>query len=167
MTVWFPTQADMAVFDPIALPKESAFKEITASHTAKEDTVTAIGDGKADKWSSGNKVARWTSRGQPGKAQWVIGRFRETKKLRSVGVFWMNRWQGDVRFPKAWSVEVEQNGKWKPLELYTTDKYDTRANQFNVVHPAAPTECDAIRIKMTPRNDTAVGIIEMQVALEE
>ncbi len=167
MTVWFPTQADMAVYDPIALPKESVFKEVTASHTADEDTVTAIGDGHVDKWSSGNKVTRWTSRGQPGKPQTVIGRFVETKSIRSVGVFWMDRWQGDVKLPKEWSLEVEQNGKWKPFALYTTDKYDIRANQFNVVHPAAPTECDAIRIKIAAREDTAVGIIEVQVAFEE
>ena len=87
--------------------------------------------------------------------------------IRSVGVFWMNRWQGDVRFPKEWSLEIELNGKWKPFELYTTDKYDTRANQFNVVHPAAPTKCEAIRIRMTPREDTSVGILEVQVAFEE
>ena len=167
MTVWFPTRADMAVYDPHALPKESIFAEIKASHTADEDTITAIGDGHVDKWSSGNKVTRWTSRGQAGKPQWIVGRFRETKNIRSVGVFWMDRWQGDVRLPKEWSLEVEQNGKWKPFKLYTTDKYDTRANQFNVVHPAAPTECDAIRIKMATREHTAVGIIEVQVAFEK
>lgn len=167
MTVWFPTRSEMAVYDPHALPKESVFMEISASHTAGEDTITAIGDGQVDKWSSGNKVSRWTSRGQAGKAQWVIGRFHETKNIRSVGVFWMDRWQGDVRFPKEWSLEVEQNGKWKPFELYTTDRYDTRANQFNVVHPAAPLKCDAIRIRMTPKEGTGVGIIEVQVAFEE
>ena len=167
MTVWFPTRADMAVFDPHILPKESVFAKITASHTAAEDTLTAIGDNKVDKWSSGNKVTRWSSRGQAGKAQWVVGRFHETKQLRSVGVFFMDRWQGDVRFPKEWSLEVEQNGKWKPFELYTTDKYDTRANQFNVVHPATPTRCDAIRIRMTSREKTAVGIIEVQVQFEK
>ncbi len=167
MTVWFPTKADLAVFDPLALPKESVFSDITASHTSHEDTIVAIGDGDVDKHSSGNKVSRWTSRGQPGQDQWVIGRFRETKSIRSVGVFWMNRWQGDVKFPESWSLEVEQDGVWKPLELYTTDKYDTRANQFNVVHPAAPTQCDAIRINMTPKDDTAVGILEVQVQFEE
>ncbi len=166
MTVWFPTRKEMTVYDPHALPKESVFSEIKASHTADEDTVSAIGDGEVDKWSSGNKVARWTSRGQPGKEQWVVGRFRETKNIRSVGVFWMARWQGDVKLPKEWSLELEQNGEWKPFELYTTDRYDTRANQFNVVHPAAPTTCDAIRIKMMPREETAVGIIEVQVQFE-
>ena len=167
MTVWFPRDSSLAVFDPHVLPKESAFSGISASHTAEEDTVTAIGDGKVDKWSSGNKVARWTSRGQPGEDQWVAGEFKEKKKLRSVGVFWMDRWQGDVRLPKEWSLEVKQNGMWNPFNLYTTDRYDTRANQFNVVHPAAPTECDGIRIRMTPREDTSVGIIEVQVVFED
>ncbi len=167
MTVWFPTKADMAVFDPLALPEESVFSEITASHTADEDTIVAIGDGDAGKNSSGSKASRWTSRGQPGKDQWVIGRFREAKSIRSVGVYWMNRWQGDVKLPNDWSLEVEQDGTWKPFELYTTDKYDTRTNQFNVVHPAAPTKCDAIRINMTAREDTAVGILEVQVQFEE
>jgi DUF1680 family protein len=167
MTVWFPRDRSLAVFDPHVLPKESIFSEITASHTSPLDTVSAIGDGDVDKWSSGNKVARWTSRGQPGKDQWVIGRFHETKTIRSVGVFWMDRWQGDVKFPKDWSLEVEQNGEWRPFRLYTTDRYDTRANQYNVVHPAAPLKCDAIRIRMTPKENACVGILEVQVAFEE
>ncbi|MBG89269.1 MAG: hypothetical protein CMO80_20570 [Verrucomicrobiales bacterium] len=167
MTVWFPTKKDMAIFDPHALPKESVFTEITASHTADEDTINAIGDGKIDKWSSGNKIPRWTSRGQPGKDQWVVGRFKKTRNIRSVGVFWMDRWQGDVRLPKEWSLEVGQNGKWKPFQLYTTDRYDWRANQFNVVHPAAPTMADAIRINVKARENTAVGILEVQVQFEK
>ncbi len=167
MTVWFPTKPELAIFDPLELPRESVFAGITASHTAGEDTVTAIGDGKVDKWSSGNKVLRWTSRGQSGKPQWVSGRFKGPKKIRSVGVFWMNRWQGDVKFPEEWSIEIEQNSKWKPFELYTTDKYATRGNQYNVVHPAAPLTCDAIRIHMTPKEDTAVGILEVSVEFEE
>ena len=50
------------------------------------------------------------------------------------------------------------------LRLCTTDRYDN-ANQFNVVHPAAPTQCDAIRINVHP-DGTAVGIIEVQVTFE-
>ncbi|MEM7014592.1 MAG: beta-L-arabinofuranosidase domain-containing protein, partial [Verrucomicrobiota bacterium] len=167
MTVWFPTKPEMAIYDPHALPKESVFVELKASHTADEDSINAIGDGQVDKWSSGNKIPRWTSRGQAGEEQWVVGRFRESKSIRSVGVFWMDRWQGDVKFPKEWSLEVEQGGEWKDFELYTTDKYDTRANQYNVVHPAAPIEADAIRIQMTPREETAVGILEIRVEFEE
>jgi len=167
MTVWSPTDSGLAVFDPLALPKESVFTEISASHTAEEDTVNAIGDGEVDEWSSGNKVLRWSSRGQPGKEQWITGRFSEVKSIRSVGVFWMDRWQGDVKIPEEWTLEVEQNGKWEPFELYTTDRYDQQANQYNVVHPAAPTKCDAIRIRMTPQPDAAVGILEVQVEFEK
>ena len=78
----------------------------------------------------------------------------------------MDRWQGDVRLPRDWSLEIEVEGHWKPFHLYTTDRYDTRANQFNVVHPAAPVHADAIRINMTPQDATAVGIIEAQVIFE-
>ncbi|MEC8390680.1 MAG: hypothetical protein VXZ49_08355, partial [Planctomycetota bacterium] len=91
----------------------------------------------------------------------------ETKKIRSVGVFWMDRWQGDVGLPEKWFLEIEQKGEWLPFQLYTTDRYETRANQFNVVHPAAPLECDAIRIRITPRQETSVGILEVQVVFEK
>ena len=63
-------------------------------------------------------------------------------------------WQGDVKLSKAWSLEIEQDGKWKLCQLYTTDRFDTRANQFNVIHPAAPTECDTIRIIPLPEEIT-------------
>lgn len=166
MTVWFPRDPDLAVFDPHALPKESLFSELTASHTFADDTVNAIGDGKEPRYSSGKKVPRWTSRPQQGKPQWVEARFHANQNLRSVGVYWMQD-RFDVKFPAEWSIEVEQNGQWKPFELYVTDRYDTRANQYNVVHPAAPTRCDAIRLRMTPREDACVGILEMLVEFEK
>ena len=166
MTVWFPKEKSLAVFDPHALPKESVFSEIKASHTSPLDTVSAIGDGKEPRWSTGNKVPRWTSRPQRGKPQQVEARFHKTRDVRSIGVYWMQD-REDVRFPKEWSLEVEENGEWLPFELYTTDRYDTRANQYNVVHPAAPLQCDAIRILMTPQENACVGILEVRVAFEE
>lgn len=86
--------------------------------------------------------------------------------MRDIGVYWMQD-QFDFQFPAEWSLEVEQDGKWNAFELCTTDRYDTRANQYNVVHPAAPLKCDAIRVKMTPKENTCVGILEVQVAFEE
>jgi hypothetical protein len=166
MTVWFPTKPELAIYDPHALPKESIFTEITASHTSDLDTISAVGDGLEPQFSSGKKVPRWTSRGQLGKEQRIEGRFAKTKSIRSVGVYWMQD-QGDVKFPQSWSLEVEQDGEWKPFELYTTDKYDIRSNQYNIVHPAAPLNCDAIRIHMTPTEGAAVGILEVQVQFEE
>ena len=167
MTVWFPRKQSMAVFDPLALPKESVFAKIIATHTSALDTVNAIGDGKSPRWSSGNKVPRWTSRGQEGKPQTVTGTFHGPKRIRSIGVFWMDHYQHPVKFPKEWKIETLHGGQWKPFELYTTDRYDTRANQYNVVHPAAPLTCDAIRIHMTPRDQNAMGILEMKVVFEK
>ena len=166
MTIWFPTDSKLAIFDPHKLPKESIFSDIRASHTSDLDTLSAIGDGKEPKWSSGKSVPRWTSRPQLGTPQWVEATFSESKKVRDIGVYWMQD-QQDVKFPKEWSLEVQQNGKWKPFELYVTDRYDNRANQYNVVHPASPLTCDAIRIKMTPQANSAVGILEVKVAFEK
>ena len=166
MTIWFPTTPKLAVFDPHKLPKKSVFSNIEASHTSELDTASAVGDGKEPKWSSGKSVPRWTSRPQLGKAQWIEGQFSEPKKVRDIGVYWMQD-QQDVKFPKEWSLEVRNMGEWKPFELYVTDRYDNRANQYNVVHPAAPLTCDAIRINMVPQPDAAVGILEVQVAFEK
>ena len=163
MSVWFPRDRSLAVFDPHSLPKKSIFTEIKASHTSPLDTVNAIGDGKEPRFSSGKKVPRWTSRPQKGKPQWVEARFAGRKPVRSVGVYWMQD-RVDVKFPEEWSLEVKQGGKWKPFELYTTDRYETRANQYNVVHPAAPLRCDGIRIKMIPKEGACVGILEVNVA---
>jgi hypothetical protein len=165
MTIWFPTTPELAVFDPHQLPKESIFSDIKASHTSDLDTVSAIGDGKEPRWSSGKDVPRWTSRPQLGTGQWVEAKFPKPKKIRDIGVYWMQD-QQDVKFPKAWSLEVRKNGKWQPFELYVTDRYDNRANQYNVVHPASPLTCDAIRINMQAQEQAAVGILEVKVAFE-
>ena len=165
MTVWFPRDKSLAVFDPHALPKESVYSRITASHTSSLDTVNAIGDNKVPRWSTGKTVPRWTSRPQKGKEQWIEADFHETKSLRSVGIYWMQD-RFDVKFPAKWSLEVRSNEKWQPFQLYVTDRYETRANQFNVVHPAAPIRCSGIRVKMSPRNDACVGILEVMTEFE-
>ena len=166
MTVWFPRKKSMTVYDPHVLPRESIFSAIHATHTSELDTVSAIGDGKKPRYSSGKKVPRWTSRPQLGKPQMVEARFHGRKKVRSIGVYWMQDRQ-DVWFPEEWRLEVKKADKWEPFKLYTTDRYDRRANQYNIVHPAAPLTCEAIRIHMTPKEDAAVGILEVQVVFEK
>ncbi|MHC4997072.1 MAG: glycoside hydrolase family 127 protein, partial [Planctomycetota bacterium] len=67
MTIWFPREKSMAIYDPPQLLKERPFAEITASHTAPTETVTAIGDGNEPPYSNGKKMLRWTSVPQKGK----------------------------------------------------------------------------------------------------
>lgn len=166
MNVWFPRDRSLAVFDPTSLPEESPFSKVTASHTFSEDTISAVGDRKEPRWSNGNKDSRWSSRPQKGKKQWIEGRFSEEKTLRSVGLYWYDN-HSDVRLPADWSVEVHKGGEWVPMDLYVTDEYGVRVNQYNVVHPAAELNCDAIRVLMTPQEDACVGVLEIKVAFEE
>ena len=155
----------MAEWDPTALAAESDFTTVTASHTFAEDTVTAVGDHQQPRWSSGNKSLRWSSRPQSGQPQWIEAAFPDTRTVRSVGVYWfVNR--DDVQLPANWSLEVQQDGRWNPFELYVTDDYGLDVNQYNVVRPAAPLTCDAIRLKMTPQPDKCVGVLEIDVTFE-
>lgn len=165
MTVWFPRDRNLAEFDPTALPEESPFAKVSASHTYEQDTASAVGDNHEPRWSTGNKVARWSSRPQKGVEQWVEGKFTEPREIRSIGLYWFDN-REEVRLPESWSLEVQQNGEWKPFELYVTDEYGVRVNQYNVVHPASPLTCDALRVRMTPQQDACVGILEIDVAFE-
>ena len=165
MTVWFPKSPEMANFDPNVLPEESPFAEVAASHTYEQDAISAVADNHEPRWSTGKQVARWSSRPQSGKSQWVEGQFPKSRKVRSIGLYWFDNGK-DVRVPAEWSLEVRQAGEWKPFELYVTDEYGVRVNQYNVVHPSKPLSCEAIRVQMDPQKDACVGILEMDVVFE-
>lgn len=166
MTVWFPRIRELAVFDPTVLPKESDFKEVSASYTWRDSSVNAVGDAQIPETSIDRTIPRWTSRHKRGAAQWVEGHFHRPRKLRSVSVYWYDDdWR--VRVPKSWKLETQTGGEWKPFKLYTTAEYGIREDQFNVVHPAAPLECDAIRVHMTPQEESSMGILEIDVDFED
>jgi hypothetical protein len=44
-----------------------------------------------------------------------------------------------------------------------TDDYGLRRDQFNVVRPAAPLECDAISIRILPESGFCSGVHEIQL----
>ena len=167
MTVWFPKSRSLADYDPTALPDESDFKSVKASHTFRDDTVFAVGDKEQPRWSSGRKSLRWSSRPQKGKPQWIEAAFASTKTVRSVGVYWFADREEDVALPAEWSLEVKRGDHWTPFELYVTDEYGLAVNQFNVVRPAAPLACEALRLRMTPQADKCVGVLELDVTFEE
>jgi hypothetical protein len=86
-------------------------------------------------------------------------------KLRSVAPYWYDD-GGGVQLPVSWEVETRQDGQWSPMDLYNTDAYQQAKDQFNVVHPASPLPVDAIRVKMVPKADSCVGILELRVETE-
>jgi DUF1680 family protein len=162
MEIWLPRKKEMAV----PRREDSPFKEMRASFTFERDRTDAIGDLRLPAHSKDGSIPRWTSWPQRGKPQWVEAELKEPAKLRSVGVYWYDD-GGGVKLPDSWEVETRHQGKWSPLKLYVTDAYQQARDQFNIVHPASEIPVDAIRIKMTPKPDAGVGILEMRVETED
>ena len=142
--------------------QESIFKNLTALSLSKSDTVND-GDRVEPSLVDGNKTPRWTSRG------------RKVSHRRSLRISWNETdskyWcllDGSLPAPRQIPRMESGNSQMangKPFQLYTTIRYDTRANQYNVIHPAASPVMACIHA--TPREEYAVGILEVQVAFEK
>ena len=140
---------------------------VRASHTFAGDDVKAIADGRLPKDSADGSLPRWTSWPERGKAQTVELDLDGPRTLRSLGL-WFYDDRGGVQRPVEWSLETRLgDGDWTPFELYVTDAYGTALDQFNVVHPAAPCRCDALRIRLVPRADACVGLLEAELVFED
>lgn len=162
MEIWLPRKREMTV--PRA--EDSPFKEVRASHTYERDLAEAVGDLRSPTDSKDGGIPRWTSWPQRGKAQWVEVDLKKPGKLRSLAPYWYDD-GGGVQLPVSWEIETRHHGEWSPLKLYNTDAYQQVKDQFNVVHPASPLPVDAIRVKMVPKADACVGILELRVETEE
>lgn len=172
MIVWMPRKSELAVLDPTKLPRNSPFREVRASSTFSGGELLALSDLQPPVNSADTTIPHWESgfanieQPEKGVPQWVEGEFHGPRNLRSVGVYWFV--DGEYRkLPASWSLEVRQDGRWRPFRLYTTDEYGRRLDQYNVVHPAEPLTCDAIRINLQLDPDTyLVGIHEISVEFE-
>ena len=51
------------------------------------------------------------------------------------------------------------------MKKYITDDYGLERDKFNVVRPAAPLKCDAIRIRILPQVGFCMGVHEIQLEL--
>ncbi|BDD08023.1 hypothetical protein FUAX_04550 [Fulvitalea axinellae] len=165
MIVWVPNKDEVAMRF-VGKNPEKGIKTIKASYTHSHDAVYAAIDGKIGEKSSDESISRWTSWNKKGQKQWLELELEKSREIRSVGVFWFDDAKG-VRLPAEWSVEYRVNGEWKPFKLYVTDAYNLFKDQYNIVHPANRLKCDAIRINMTPRKDSAVGVLEVDIDYEE
>lgn len=167
MSVWFPLKRDLAVFNPLALPKGSVFHELYASSYYQSNAPRNLIDGRTPANSADTTIPHWESFPKKGEPQWIEGTFDGPRRIRSLGIYWYVDGE-DHLLPEAWSVEVRQNGQWLPLHLYVTDAYGLRKDQFNVVHPDGPTTCDAIRINLKQAPESYfVGIQKLMVEFEK
>ena len=160
MNVWFARDAETAREGMVVTVGNIA--DVKASHTNSSDDVFAIADGKSPTKSQDTTIPRWTSWSQRGKEQWMEVKLKSVQDVEAVSVYWYDD-AGGVQVPAAWSLEYMSDGKWVEFKPYVTDHFGTAADQYNMVHPAAPVKTDLLRLKMKPKANATVGILELTV----
>jgi hypothetical protein len=65
--------------------------------------------------------------------------------------------------PEEWELEFRSCTAWQPFQIYATDHYSTFRKQFNMVHPAAPLKCDALKLKIKPNPGKLAGIQSIRI----
>ena len=160
MNVWFARDAETARNGMVMTVGNIA--DIKASHTNSSDDVYAVADGKQPKTSHDTSISRWTSWSQKGKEQWLEIKLKSEQDVEAVSVYWYDD-KGGVQLPVAWSIDYMCDGKWVEYKPYVTDHFGVDADKYNMVHPAAPVKTDMLRLKMKPKADATVGILELTV----
>lgn len=160
MNVWFARDAETARNGMVMTVGNIA--EVKASHTNSSDDVYAVADGKQPKTSHDTSIPRWTSWSQKGKEQWLEIKLKSEQDVEAVSVYWYDD-KGGVQLPVAWSIDYMSDGKWVEYKPYVTDHFGVDADKYNMVHPATPVKTDMLRLKMKPKTDATVGILELTV----
>lgn len=160
MNVWFARDAETARNGMVMTVGNIA--DVKASHTNGSDDVYAVADGKQPKTSHDTSIPRWTSWSQKGKEQWLEIKLKSEQDIEAVSVYWYDD-KGGVQLPVAWSIDYMCDGKWVEYKPYVTDHFGVDADKYNMVHPAAPVKTDMLRLKMKPKTDATVGILELTV----
>ena len=160
MNVWFACDADTAREGMVVTVGNIA--DVKASHTNSSDDVFAIADGKRPTKSHDTTIPRWTSWSQRGKEQWVEVKLKSAQEVEAVSVYWYDD-KGGVQVPVAWDMDYMSDGEWVEFKPYVTDRFGVEPDQFNMVHPAAPVKTDMLRLKIKPKADAVVGILELTV----
>ena len=160
MNVWFACDAKTARDGMEKKPQHIA--SVKASYTYNGDDAYAVIDGVHPKSSHDTSILRWTSYRQQDVPQTIEIRLKKRQPIESVSVYWYDD-NSKVRRPDIWSAEYLLNGEWREYRPYITDHFGIALNQFNMVHPAAPIEAEAIRLKVVPQRGCAIGILEVLV----
>lgn len=160
MNVWFARDVDTARDGMVVTVGNIA--DIRASHTYSRDDSYAVADGKLPKNSKDTTIPRWSSWSRRGVEQWLEVKLKSKQEVEAVSVYWYDD-AGGVQVPAAWSVEYMSDGKWVEYKPYVTDCFGTEIDKFNMVHPAEPVKTDLLRLKMKPKANATVGILELTV----
>ena len=160
MNVWFARDA-ATVRDAMTFPVGN-IADIKATYTYSRDDVMAPVDGKRPTNSFDRTIPRWTAWPKVGEKQSVEVKLKKKQPVESVSVYWYDD-KGGVQRPVEWSMEYFVDGKWHEFKPYVTDRFGIELDQFNMVHPDAAIEAEALRLNITPKKESSVGILELVV----
>lgn len=160
MNVWFARDA-ATVRESMVFPVGN-IASIKATYTYQNDDELAPVDGKQPTSSFDKTIPRWTAWPQVGKKQSVEVKLKKKQPIESVSVYWYDD-KGGVQRPVEWNIDYFVDGKWHEFKPYVTDRFGVELDQFNMVHPAAPIEAEALRINMMPKAESSIGILELLV----
>lgn len=160
MNVWFARDA-ATVRSAMTFPVGN-IADIKATYTYSNDDVMAPVDGKRPAHSFDGTIPRWTAWPKLGEKQTVEVRLKKKQPIESVSVYWYDD-KGGVQRPVEWNMEYFVDGKWQEFKPYITDRFGIELDQFNMVHPASAIEAEALRLHITPKKESSVGILELTV----
>lgn len=165
MIVWFPTQPEMIQYEDGNELKGGKYKSVKVSSTLGIGNLEAISDGRRPMASDDQNIPSWIS-GDNQNEHWVEIGLDVSKPIRSVNVYWFQK-GNSVKLPSEWSMEYLKDKEWKEFNIYATDSYAIKKDEYNVVHPGNNLKCDAIRIRMKSHDSkTPVGILDVDVQYE-
>jgi len=164
MIVWTPRESAAAEAALEAGQFDAAkYGKVTAS--CKQEDVAAVYDGHRPQSSDDATIPRWTSAGQPGKAQTARLVFHAPQSVGKLGVYWATC--DGCALPASWNLMCLKDGEWTAFEKYITDSYRVEADTYNVIHPAAPLVCDGLELRIVPQRDLCIGILDVDLDVTE
>jgi uncharacterized protein len=162
MNVWFPRNAALArtAIDDARFDN-TRYGEITVTSCADRDTVDALSDGHRPQCAADTTIRRWSSSGGD-TTPTVTLTFPRRQSVENLGVYWADN-EGDIAIPDAWRMDYLDYGEWHAFQPYVTDFFGVDTDMYVVVHPAAPLECDGLRLVISPAPGKRVGLLDLDL----
>ena len=164
MNVWFPRNAELArAAMADARFDNGKYGEVNASSCGGGDTVDALTDGGRPQAAADKTIRRWSSAGNGDATPAVSLMFPQRQAVESLGVYWAEDAEEGIAIPEAWRMDYLEHGEWHEFELYVTDFFGVDKDAYVVVHPAAPLECEGLRLVITPVSGRRVGLLDIDL----
>jgi DUF1680 family protein len=158
MAVWIANAPEHA--RPTPLPTVASLSQVSASHTWRTDTLTALNDQREPRSSNDHGIPRHTWWDHRGTTEWVQYDFAEPTSVSRVAVYWFDDSdRGGCRVPASWRLLYRRDGAWYPV---AAPAFGVERDGYNEV-AFEPVTTDALRIEATLRAGYSGGILEWRV----